>query len=59
MFNGSQFFYSIPFYQLYPAFNCFDKNGKQITGEICTREHICEFDNGLTFSINWEDDQSL
>jgi MFS family permease len=60
MFNGSQFFYSIPFYQLYPALNCYNADGKQIVGDICTRENVCMANGPISkYSINYNDQSSL
>ena len=50
---GSQFFYSIPFYMLYPALNCFDENGTKLSE--CVRKHACDSKKNETFKIDWSD----
>lgn len=54
---GGQFFYSIPFYQLYPKLDCF-KDGNQLLEE-CTPTIACDAELVDRFEIDWSDNMSL
>jgi MFS family permease len=52
---GSQFFYALPFYQMYPALSTIDKDGNL---KPITREKACELDRSQ-FQIDWDQEDSL
>lgn len=60
---GNQFFYSMPFYQLYPKLQCFDKVGNILSDDLsathCTRILACDKRAVDHFRIDWENDNSL
>ena len=55
---GSQLFYSIPFYQLYPALVCREEHddGTIELVENCSREYACELGN---YSVDYSKHISL
>ena len=64
---GSQFFYSMPFYQQYPALRCYSKEGMLLTdlgisyhGEgYCEKEHACDKTQVDHFIIDWNHSYSV
>lgn len=64
---GSQFFYSMPFYQQYPALKCYDKDGSLLTDlgqshhgrEYCPKEFACDSSQVNHFEIDWDHSYSL
>ena len=58
MFNGSQFFYSIPFYQYYPTLICKNSDGAIIAD--CTHQLVCQANSQVTsHEIDWTSEFSL
>ena len=60
MFQGSQLFYAIPFYQEPPTYDCYNASGTQIVAKNCNKKTICAANSPIVkWNINETSEFSL